>query len=261
MYKRQPLDKYHRSKKIFKHVLGTAQKEDSLIFEEKDDSFSVNISLTADEKFFVITSSDSNTVEEYFFLADEQKTNPKLFKAREKGVKYSIDSWKSYWYMHTNKNAPDYQVLRCKHKDIEKWQHTFTGIQYHDEEHDFLLYGGVDDIMIDEDDKLVVIDFKATAKKADILSLSLPLNSKTKNFITLKEMKLMKNSSIIINAARGGIIHEEDLDKALNENLIFGAGIDVFKKEPRLRILTPRLVKAGLLPDDSDLISKIINIK
>ena len=36
---------------------------------------------------------------------------------------------------------------------------------------------------------------------------------------------------------------------------------DVFKKEPRLRILTPRLVKAGLLPDDSDLISKIINIK
>ena len=36
----------------------------------------------------------------------------------------------------------------------------------------------------------------------------------------------------IINAARGGIIHEEDLDKALNENLIFGAGIDVFKKEP-----------------------------
>ena len=57
-----------------------------------------------------------------------------------------------------------------QHEDIEKWQHTFTGIQYHDEEHDFLLYGGVDDIMVDENDKLVVIDFKATAKKADILS-------------------------------------------------------------------------------------------
>ena len=34
------------------------------------------------------------------------------------------------------------------------------------------------------------------------------------------------------NAARGGIINEIDLDKALNENLIFGAGIDVFEKEP-----------------------------
>ena len=53
---------------------------------------------------------------------------------------------------------------------VEKWQHTFTGIQFHDEKHNFLLYGGVDDIMIDEEDKLVVIDFKATAKKADILS-------------------------------------------------------------------------------------------
>ena len=37
-----------------------------------------------------------------------------------------------------------------QHEDIEKWQHTFTGIQYHDEKHNFLLYGGVDDIMIDE---------------------------------------------------------------------------------------------------------------
>ena len=57
-----------------------------------------------------------------------------------------------------------------QHEDIEKWQHTFTGIQYHDKKHNFLLYGGVDDIMIDEAGKLVVIDFKATAKKADILS-------------------------------------------------------------------------------------------
>ena len=56
------------------------------------------------------------------------------------------------------------------HEDIEKWQHTFTGIQYNDEKHNFLIYGGVDDIMIDEHDKLVVVDFKATAKKADILS-------------------------------------------------------------------------------------------
>ena len=45
-------------------------------------------------------------------------------------------------------------------------------------------------------------------------------------------VKTMKKNCIIINAARGGIIDEEDLDKALNENLIFGAAIDVFTKEP-----------------------------
>ena len=42
----------------------------------------------------------------------------------------------------------------------------------------------------------------------------------------------MKKNCIIINAARGGIINEEDLNKALNENLIFGAGLDVFGVEP-----------------------------
>ena len=115
-----PLDKYHRSKKILKHVLGTSEKDDQLIFEEKDDSFSVGISLTSDEKFFVISSSDSNTIEEYFFDANEEKIKPYLFKAREKGIRYSIDSWKNYWYVHTNKNALDYQVLRCDHKNIKK---------------------------------------------------------------------------------------------------------------------------------------------
>ena len=42
----------------------------------------------------------------------------------------------------------------------------------------------------------------------------------------------MKREAIVINTARGGIINENDLDKALKENIIFGAGLDVFEKEP-----------------------------
>jgi D-3-phosphoglycerate dehydrogenase len=42
----------------------------------------------------------------------------------------------------------------------------------------------------------------------------------------------MKKNCIVINAARGGIVNEVDLDKALKENLIFGAGLDVFETEP-----------------------------
>ena len=45
-------------------------------------------------------------------------------------------------------------------------------------------------------------------------------------------LKNMKKTAIIINTARGGIINEKDLDKALREKIIFGAGIDVFEKEP-----------------------------
>jgi len=69
-------------------------------------------------------------------------------------------------------------------------------------------------------------------EKMDAISLHVPLNDKTKNLINYDLLKNMKKNCIIINAARGGVINEFDLDKALNENLIFGAGLDVFEKEP-----------------------------
>ena len=90
----------------------------------------------------------------------------------------------------------------------------------------------VDDVTISSFGGVKIVTLEEGLKKADILSLSLPLNNETKNFITLKEMKLMKKSSIIINAARGGVVNEEDLNNALDNNIIASAGIDVFEKEP-----------------------------
>ena len=69
-------------------------------------------------------------------------------------------------------------------------------------------------------------------KIMDVISLHVPLTDKTENLINYDLLKTMKKNCIIINAARGGIIDENDLDKALKESLIFGAAIDVFKKEP-----------------------------
>jgi D-3-phosphoglycerate dehydrogenase len=69
-------------------------------------------------------------------------------------------------------------------------------------------------------------------KDMDAISLHIPLNDKTKNIINYDLLKTMKKNCIIINAARGGIVNEIDLDKALKEDLIFGAGLDVFEIEP-----------------------------
>ncbi len=69
-------------------------------------------------------------------------------------------------------------------------------------------------------------------KKCDYLSLHIPLTEKTKNMINYEKIKSMKKNAIIINTSRGGIINEIDLDKALKNNIIFGAGLDVFEKEP-----------------------------
>ena len=114
------LDKFHRPRKIFKHVLGTSIKQDKLIFEEKDETFTCGIGLTSDEKFFIISTSDHITTEEYFFKSDDIDITPKLFQKREKDIRYSIDSWKEYFYVHTNKDARDYKVLRCKKDNINE---------------------------------------------------------------------------------------------------------------------------------------------
>lgn len=68
--------------------------------------------------------------------------------------------------------------------------------------------------------------------RADFLSINMPLTAETKNMITMKQMKIMKNTAIIINSARGGIINEQDLAVALNNNIIAGAAVDSFNPEP-----------------------------
>ena len=114
------LDKFHRPRQIFKHTIGASIKDDELIFEEKDETFTCGISLTSDEKFFIISTSDHITTEDYFFPSDANEIRPALFKQRKKDVRYSIDSWKGYFYVHTNEGARDYKILRCKTDSIEK---------------------------------------------------------------------------------------------------------------------------------------------
>ena len=77
-----------------------------------------------------------------------------------------------------------------------------------------------------------VEDLNVFLKEADYISIHAPLNKETKNLINLEKMKTMKKTSIIINTSRGGIVNEEDLNQALNQGLIHGAGLDVFEKEP-----------------------------
>jgi glyoxylate reductase len=77
-------------------------------------------------------------------------------------------------------------------------------------------------------------------KNSDFISIHLPLNKSTYHFIGINELKNMKKNTILINTSRGPIIDEEALGKALKENWIFGAGLDVYENEP---IVNPKLLK------------------
>lgn len=69
-------------------------------------------------------------------------------------------------------------------------------------------------------------------QNADFISLHLPLNEKTRNSVGMDQFNKMKDSAYLINAARGGIIAEDELVEALNKGIIKGAGLDVYRKEP-----------------------------
>jgi len=69
-------------------------------------------------------------------------------------------------------------------------------------------------------------------RESDVISLHLPLNENTKYIISKKELKLMKETSFLINTSRGYLINQEDLYNALNEKWIAGAGLDVLEEIP-----------------------------
>ena len=69
-------------------------------------------------------------------------------------------------------------------------------------------------------------------KESDFVSVHTPLNKETRHLIGEKELKLMKPGAYLINTARGSVIDEAALIKALQEEWIAGAGLDVFEKEP-----------------------------
>ena len=89
--------------------------------------------------------------------------------------------------------------------------------------------------------------------ESDFVSLHPPLNAETRHMISDKQFALMKPSAFIINTARGAIVDEKALVRALKKKLIAGAGLDVFEHEPKLPpalramknvVLTPHLGSA-----------------
>jgi len=76
------------------------------------------------------------------------------------------------------------------------------------------------------------VSFDELISKSDIISFHCKTAADGKPMITKEHYKKIKPTAYIINAARGDIVDEKDLNEALNENLIAGAAVDVFSKEP-----------------------------
>ena len=76
------------------------------------------------------------------------------------------------------------------------------------------------------------VEFDSLLKQCDIISIHAPLNEKTEGLINYEAFTKMKKDAVLINVARGPIIVDEDLARAIDEEIIGGAALDVFKVEP-----------------------------
>lgn len=106
-----------REFQVYKHVLGTHQKEDKLVFEENDELFSVGIGKLKSKKEIVIHSSSTTTDEYRLLSADKPNEDFRLFLPREAGHEYSLEHAAGYYYILTNKNALNFKLMRCNESD------------------------------------------------------------------------------------------------------------------------------------------------
>ncbi len=79
---------------------------------------------------------------------------------------------------------------------------------------------------------VTITDLETLLRKSDIVTIHVPLTPETRNLIDEDELELMKEDAFIINCARGGIVNEKALYKALQDKKIGGAALDVFENEP-----------------------------
>jgi len=95
---------------------------------------------------------------------------------------------------------------------------------------------------------LMFVPFDQLLRESDFVSLHSPLNAETRHQIGSREIGLMKKSAFIINTARGAIIDEAVLVRALKGRKIAGAGLDVFEHEPKVHSELKRLKNVVLVP-------------
>lgn len=111
-----------REYKIFKHKLG--ESKDKEVYHEEDETFYVSISKSNSEDFIIISSSSTLTSEHRYISSDEPDAEFKVFQKRIRGLEYDIDNHDDLWFIHTNHEATNFQIMKCElHKtELQYWE-------------------------------------------------------------------------------------------------------------------------------------------
>ncbi len=97
--------------KVYKHVIGDPQDKDTLVYEEFDPEFSINIDKSTSKEFLIINIEKTNSNEIKIVDLNNNKKNISTFLPREENHLYRIDHVESYFYVRSNSNSPNYKLM------------------------------------------------------------------------------------------------------------------------------------------------------
>lgn len=104
--------------KVYKHVIGDTQDKDTLVYEEVDPEFSININKSTSKDFLMINIEKTNSNEIKIVDLNINKKNLYTFLPREENHLYRIDHVESYFYIRSNSNSPNYKIMVTESKSL-----------------------------------------------------------------------------------------------------------------------------------------------
>ena len=113
-----------RSYRVYRHVLGADPAQDTLIYEEKDDTFHCFVFTTKSKKYLMIDSSQTLSSEYRYLDADDPQGTFKVFLPRQRNHEYSLDHYQDHFYIRTNLNAKNFRLMRSPitQTGVEHWK-------------------------------------------------------------------------------------------------------------------------------------------
>lgn len=113
-----------RTYKVMRHTLGTNQKEDVVVYEEKDDTFDAYVSRSKSGKYIWVQSQSTLSSEVMFINADRPTSELIIINKREDDHEYEVSHHNEHFYIKTNWNAKNFRIMKCSADNFskDKWE-------------------------------------------------------------------------------------------------------------------------------------------
>ncbi|CAG9310989.1 cft-1 [Blepharisma stoltei] len=120
-------DEHNRPSKIFLHNLNEKSENDKLIFEETNGAYYLDLSQTKDKKYTIISSQSRSSSEMH--VIDRKTNKTQIVASKEPNTRYFVEHNKDYFYLVTNKDVPDFKIIRFPSKTSQKHAQTVVGFE------------------------------------------------------------------------------------------------------------------------------------